>query len=408
MADNVILLSGGRTTQPLAKPLAKMARIAVLDRTALSAFISQLDEVLCPENGIGPELQSRATNDAARFSAQVTGMLPMIAPRFSIDGVAPPVLKERLGNWLPGLTLTIFSILTRDLHVLDAFCKSVNVRVAVVHEDVTPRFRALAMFARTQGIPTVHIPHANHFIQARPDIHDKCLCDWILAASPWMRKWYVERGYPKEQVKVIGCPNWDKWQKINATISKDYARTVLHLAQDVPVVLYCTSWPQTTNLVDDHTVKDRADAAMLEAAKREGWQLMWSLHPGDPAEWQKRYAEMAKEAGVPAVIVKGHLPYTMKAADAVLAVGPSNVIVEAAMAGVPAVTIPLRGYGFPSEPPWKADPTEDGIIDAVNYVLGAGDAWEVRRLNFVRRFAHSADGNASARAAEAIREIAGL
>ena len=402
----IILLSGGRTTQPLAKLLAERFRIAVFDQNAASSFTVQIEEVLCPEKGAKPQLDATATNDAAILTARIVNALPALPQKFAVDGVASPALSENLSGWLPGLSLTLLSTLARDVRVLETFCNGLDVRCVVTHEDVTPRFRAMVLYAKTRGIPTVHVPHANHFCHTRPDIHDECVSDWILAASPWMRDWYAERGYPRDRIKVTGCPNWDRWQETNAKVSKEHARTVLHLPQDKPVVLYCTSWPQTTNLIDDHALKERADAAMLAAAKAQGWQLVWSLHPGDPPEWQQAYAQLAKEAGVPAVIVRGHLSHTARAADVLVMLGPSNVAIEAGIAGCPTVTIPLRGYGYPDEPPWRAEPTAQSIAEVAGRVIDNPDEWANRKDWFVRQFAGDADGKATERVVKAICDIA--
>lgn len=409
--EKVVLLSGGRTTQPLAKSLAERAYVGVFDKSSVSMFTPLIDQVLCPENGAQPQPRSQATNDTALLAARVVNALPALPHRLAVPNaghVAQLHSVNGVSKWLPGATLTLLSVLAQDVRILQAFFDGMDVRCVVTHEDVTPRFRAMVLYAKIRGVPTVHVPHANHFCHVRPDIHDECVSDHILAASPWMRDWYVGRGYSREQIKVTGCPNWDRWQEINAKVSKEHARTLLRLAQDRPVVLYCTSWPQMTNLVDDHTVKDRADAAMLEAAKAREWQLVWSLHPGDPPEWQQRYAQMAKEAGVPAVVVRGHLEYTARAADALVALGPSNVVIEAGLAGCPSATIPLRGYGFPGEPPWAAEPTAEGIVETVEWMLANRDEWERKRGWFVREFAHSDDGEATERIVAAVCEIAGL
>ncbi len=264
----------------------------------------------------------------------------------------------------------------------------------------------MVLWARAKGIPTIHIPHANHYCHVRPDIHDEGLCDWLLATSPWMRDWYVERGYPAERVVVTGCPNWDSWGKVRKHMPRDNARTVLMLDQEAPTVVYFTSWSQNTNIIDDHTVKPQTDAAMLEAAKAEGWQLVIKMHPGEPEQWIQHYANLAKERGVPAVISRRHLEYCLRAADVAVAIGPSNVLVEAALAERPGVVVPLRGYDFGGEPPWRAEPTADDIRRVVGQVLAQPDAWEAARPDFIARHAYSDDCGATARAAAAVLEVA--
>lgn len=401
-----ILLSGGRTTQPLAGALAEHYQLAIYDQGSLGHFLTQVEHVMCPINGAGEGLKSRATNEAAQLSASVSANMGPLGQRFIVPGVEAEMLGEGVNTWLPGLAMTILSSLALDLRALEAFMAQVPVAAVVTHEDVTPKFRAMVLYAKARELPTIHVPHANHFCHVRPDVHDMCLSDWLLAASPWMRDWYVKRGCPAEQVRVVGCPNWDAWPKICRDISKEHARLVLKMDESAPTVMYCTSWSQNTNLIDDHTVKPRADVAVLEAAKREGWQLIIKLHPGEPAQWVQKCAELAKEHGVPAVVTKQHLHYTVRAADVVVAVGPSNVLVEAGLADRPPVVIPLRGYEFGGVPPWKAQPKVDAIVSAVNMLLKKPDMWQANRSKFVKRYAHRNDAGATARVIEAILEIA--
>lgn len=403
----VVMLSGGKTTLPLAKPLDARFKVAVLDQNAVQSILSAgVDEVLCPAKGAGTLLGAQSANDAALLIGKIVGNLQRIGPRFSLNGSSSGKAADKVGDWLPGLAASMLPQLTFDVRTLAAMSASADIRAVVTHEDVTPRFRALVLWAKARGIPTVHVPHANHFIRTRPDIHDGCLCEWLLAASPWMRDWYAERGYPADRIEVVGNPTWDKWVKVNETVDRRHARAVLQLSQDVPVLMYCTSWPQTTNVVDDHDLWETANAAVLKAAKGRSWQLVWSLHPGDHASWRVKYANMAKDAGVPAVVVQGHLELTLRAADAVLAVGPSNVLVEAGLAGTPPLTIPLRGYGFAGEPPWTARATATGIKDRVGWVLAHPEAWDEARAAFVERYARNGDAGAVARAVEFVGGLA--
>lgn len=397
----VVMLSGGNTTVPLAKHLNDDFNVGVYAREALELFMAHCEAVLCPQSGAGELMKIQATNDTANIVGRLTAGLDGL--NLSVDGTEPERLTSGVVKWLPGLVLTALSGIVLDIKALDALCQTVEVRAVVTHEDVTPKFKALALYARSHGIPSVHVPHANHFIQARPDVHDECLCDWILAASPWMRDWYVERGFPADKVKVIGHPPWDGWAKVN--FSKEHTRKILHLEQDKPVVLYCTSWPQNTNLVDDHEMLEKASLAVVEAAKQNDWQLVWSLHPGDPAGWEKGYADLCAEHKVPALVVRGHLYYTARAADACVSVGPSNVLVEAGIADCPPVTVPLRGYGFPDGIPWRAEPTAESLTAVVGRLLNDRSEWDRARDGFVRRYAYQVDGGAAERAAEFVREL---
>lgn len=401
----VVLLSGGPATRPLVEPLTEHCHVAIFDAGVFNEMKPQVEALMCPATGARPQLQVKAANDAAFLTSHVVTALPEMATLHR-NGTGPDGTEP--DSWLPALVMNVTAALAFDLRVLEAFCELFDVRCVVTHEDVTPRFKALALFAKSQGIPAIHIPHANHFIQVRPDVHDTSICDWMLARSGWMRDWYVARGYPRRRIQVVGSPALDRWEKVRRKISREHARAVLDLKDDETVVLYCTSWPQTTNLVDDHSAKAKADVAMLEAARANGWRLIWSLHPGDRPEWQQNYAELSRQHNVPALVVRGHLPYTARAADVVVTIGPSNVLVEGALAGVPPVTIPLRGYDYPATPPWRARPTVKSIGDTVRRVLENPVAWENSREQFIKRFAYQSDGKATERAVAAILKIAGI
>jgi len=220
-----------------------------------------------------------------------------------------------------------------------------------------------------------------------------------------MRDWYVARGFPEENIRVVGYPLWDKWVEATEKVDRDHACMVLQLEPDRPIVLFCTSWAQYTNMIDDHTVMKRAARAILKATKAQGWQLIWSLHPGEPPGTEKSCAEAAKRYGVPALITRRHLSYTTAAADAVVAVGPSNVLIEAAIADRPIASIHLRGYGFPSTPPWTVRPTKTSMEAVIGRMIADRSEWDAARDGFVERFAHLIDGKATERVVGYIREI---
>jgi len=405
-----LLITGLGPTYHLYADLLKSFDVAVYDHAAAQKL--SVDHggvgVICPLGGAQPALFDRARNDAALFTA---GIVMQMGNGFALNGKIGEQAARQLADpsgWLPGLAASYLADASANLRALDAYAGTDGVDIAgvLVHEDVTPRFRALALWGKARGVPVLHLPHNNCYLQTRPDIHDETLADWLLAASPWMRDWYAARGFSKQRIKVVGFPGWDQWQAgpaHPARLPQARARAILQLEPDVLTVCFCSGWPQLTNAIDDHKMLEVAAHVTLQAARREGWQLIWKMHPGDAPGQETRYAQLAAGYRVPAAVTRDHLPYALRAADVVLSTGPSNVLVEAGICDRPSALFPLRGYGFGGEPPWIVEPNVDSVVDTVARMLG--DEWEQQRAAFVRRYAFKTDGKATARAARAVRRI---
>ena len=118
---------------------------------------------------------------------------------------------------------------------------------------------------------------------------------------------------------------------------------------------------------------------------------------------QSSAEELAASLGGVAIDT-GRIQPEMEAADVVISTGPSNVLVEAGIAGVPPALFELRGYGFDRTPPFVIEPDKQSIIDTVNH-LTSSDEWQQKRAAFVRRYAFRDDGRSSERALRQIKRI---
>jgi len=274
----------------------------------------------------------------------------------------------------------------------------------VVHEDVTTSFRALALWGKAQGVPVIHVPHNNCYLQSRPDVHDESISDWIIASSPYMREWYAERGFGRACIKTVGFGPWDHWA--NVELSKEHARRVLHL-DDGPTVAFCSSWGQRTNFIDDHSSLEKSMMLMLQAVQKRDWQLIWTFHPGSPPGVAQQYQQMAAAHRVRCVVTQAHLAYTLAAADVVVGSVPSNVLVETGLMNRPPALFDLRGYGFNGAPPWLVGDSVDSVVETVEGLMD-GKAWSKKRAAFVRKYAFRNDGKATKRTVRAIKKILNL
>lgn len=394
--NRTVIISGVRPTFQLYEELSKHYDVAVYDQGAANQISAHYGRpVICPLNGAGTPLFDIARNDTAHLVARaVNRSIPLT---FSTNGT-----QNSISDWLPGMSLAYTADVLVNLRTLNAYRENADIVGVIVHEDVTPRFRALALWANVNEIPLIHVPHGNCFATSQPDIHDETLADWILAASPYMRNWYAQRGFDRKHIKVTGYAAWDGWEQEKP--DEQLARRILHLDKDKPTLALCTGWPQRTNLVDDHEMLNVASHVTMTAAQANGWQVIWKLHPGDAQGQEERCAKLMAGYGLDGIVTRDHLAMTFSASDVVLSVGPSNVLVEAGLFGKPPILFNLRGYGFDRTPPWVVEPSADSVTEVVGELLN-GVEWSKKRAGFVRRYAHRNDGKATKRTVRAIRGI---
>lgn len=419
--ERVVVITGVRPTYQLYDELSKYYKVAVFNPDAANQLAAERGATVeCPIAGAGQALYDMAYNETAHMMGKVCKALPREVQLGDLEPM-------KVATWAAGIALKEAINVNVFLRTMDAYAEEKDVIGVVVHEDVMPTQRALAQWGKDRIVPVIHVPHANTFLTSGPDVHDQSISDWILAASPYMRDWYVRRGFQKRFIKVTGYPAWDAWSQpptyrdaatgasfngmhnqpiVERPLTKERARRMLQLEPDLPVVTLCTGWVQRTNLVDDHSMLDAAVHLTLKAAKKEGWQLIWKLHPGDAKGREQQTTMLAAAYRLPVLVTRGHLPVVLAASDAVMSIGPSNVLVEAGLMGTAPVVFPLRGYGYDSEPPWEVEPSADSIASVINSLLD-GEKWAKTKDKFVRRYAYRNDGKSTKRVVRQIKRIVG-
>ena len=201
--------------------------------------------------------------------------------------------------------------------------------LCLLHNDVEPSTRVVALWARARNTPCLHIPHAVYVDgfgrgAIGTDVHDIVTASHIACAGPYQEQWYQNRG---GTTRITGLPQFDKWATMPVTRKR--ARTNLGLDQHKLVVVYASSWRQDTNLLGCHDGVEETYRNFLEATKEfNDIQFVVKTHPrGGNIEW---HVKTAQELKCNVTVTALHLEHCLQAADAVIAYGPSGVIIEAA------------------------------------------------------------------------------
>ncbi len=422
MARKVILLTGHPNLRPLWGPLGEHYDLAFTAAAAAQQAAGMGLTVVDLQTVVSAETIERADSETAHLTAAVVNNLPRIRAVFAgayPESVSPQALSTGVGSWLPGFMLGQIRGLAGNLAAIEALFKARAavpggaVAAVLVHEDVSPEHRALVLLARAHGVQTIHLPHAPcHLKPGIVDIHRETLTDWILASGEGMRRFYLESGYPSDRLFVTGAPQWDNLYT-EAIPSRETARQVvgigtLGLAEGAPVLCYASSWAQSTSLRGGFSEElRRGFAAVVELCRSTGAGLIVKTHPSEGKN-EAYYAKEMQAAQVAGLVTRDHLPYVLRAADAIVAQGPSNLCVQAAILGTPSAYLQTDGFDFVVDLPYRAPA---GSLAALSRAIESAlstrghEQWDPFATYY--NAAHPERGGAAQRTADLIAGIAG-
>lgn len=367
----LLLISGGPTTRPLWGLLSETYDLVMLYPAAANEAIGLGLPAAALASVTDGALQDAIQNQAALLSARVVAGLPQIAERTArlYGPERPAPLNGHLGEWFAGYA---HQLILGEVAILAQLARlgGAGRRIAgcVTHEDVAPDTRALVAWCNGKGVPTIHVPHAPcHLLPGVADIHRETRTQYIAASGPLAAKFYTDSGFPAANIRLTGAPHWDELYH-GALPTRREARAVLAVP-DGPCLLYQTTWGQTTSLRSDFEREFEAGfAAVLQAAKEHDAFLMVKIHWNDGRpEQEERYAKQMEAAGVAGLVTRSHYTYVLRAADLLIAQGPSNMCLDAAILGTPSVYIQTEGFDYASALPRRAP--ADGIRREITWAL---------------------------------------
>jgi len=321
-----------------------------------------------------------------------------------------PVISSWLSNNLHG------SIYQRVLEttMLLMTLSQVDPHLIVVHNDVEPVNRAMALWARAHNVPCLHVPHAIYLPHNDRsdslvgDIHDIIAASHIAVAGPYQGDWYVRRAEAqgiKAELRMTGLPQFDRF--VGGARDREKACYMFGLSPHRPVVTYFSSWSQGTNILGLHDGVAESYGQFLLAAKQiPEAQFIIKTHPrSNSHQW---HADRAQENGNSVLVTPIHLDLVLHATNVSVSYGPSNVILEAAC--VPDMHLVSLG-GFlseqdivsvvPKEP--DGDITAEQIVEALRFVMAQKPPSHARTI---ANYLGPMDGHAYTRVLNWIIELA--
>ena len=386
-----IILSSQPSWLPVIKQLPADYQLYCLQ----SQFTKTLNDIDIPAKSIAEMLDDRARATAMRDASKL---------HVELAQCAMPVFEhsKQVTQWLgeQGIARYFYPRLV-DLSLAISALENSKSDLLVLHNDVEPLHRLLAFYARKRQIPVLHIPHAIYFDTPErgpigTDVHDLVTADHLAAAGPFQAQWYHTRD-PKQHIYMTGLPQFDRLA--HQKRDRERACKLLHLDPYKPILVYMSSWGQTTNLLGCHNgVEDTYRNLLLAMRELPDIQLVVKCHPrGNNVEW---HAKLAHEMGQRAIVTAEHLDAVLMVADTVLSYGPSNVVLEAA--AIPGTRL-MAIDGF------MADPEVLTISGEVNDIItGIAQVFTqppIDTSNFLARYLGILDGKAATRIAQLIQKL---
>lgn len=371
--NDVVLISGGNSTQGLVPHLLKnKLDVAVLDPQSAQVASQKYGDRVIGVNWNLPEINQAAINESAKLVSIANESL-LDAP--DIDGDSSR-FRNYLNSWLPGMTFLSFNNSIQRILALDRLIQTRNVVMVVTHEDVTETFGGMVRWAKDRDIPTMHVPHGNCYLlpEQSPDIHEQSICDYI-AGTPFMVDFYTSRGFTGKTA-LTGSPIFDHWENYRA--DRAWAQKCLKVDPNKPMVCYASSWSQATNANDD---QGRFEEVLRWVMTAGFEQLVIKLHPGEPRGIEENYVKMAQDFGCKCIVTRLYNELILSAADVMLALGPSNFTVDAALFNIPSVIVRMPGYSIQHTAIPEIEPDQIRDID-FNMV---GETFSFHRDDFLKR-----------------------
>jgi len=394
MPQPKILFSAQPAFLPILKELKGQVEIWTTHAGVSKLFAdADIPNQLLSELNVGP-LRDLAFAHAAEM-LQTLALLTQVEKTDELDQASWDMFQKLIAPYLyPRLPETINVALVLD---------ELKPDVIVVHNDVEPATRLMAAWAEAHGVPCLHIPHAVYMDTDErgpigTDIHDIVTAKRIAAAGPFQAQWYHARD-PKAEIRMTATLAADRFANLKPFRAD--AQRLLNLQANQPVITYFSSWRQDTNLLGCTDVVEEGYRAFLTAASRRPYyQYLVKCHPR--SQNVEQHVKLAEEYGVRCIVSDQHLDVFLNATDLAIALGPSNVLVEAAC--YPFIRLAAIN-GFANDPEVLTCPAD---VDALVSVLDGVAEPPVDTSAFVTKYFGAVDGKAYWRLANWIRELAGL
>jgi len=378
----------------LAKELSKSCEIITVSKEFIDA-LTNVDVNVIDLNSVLSQKQLISIRiDSLLLTSEIVNKLPNKS-EFLPDESKSAVLLDKSGVLVADIGRRI-----NDFVAIVKCLDSAKPDMVIVHNDVDNTTRTIALWAKANNVPCLHIPHSIYLdTNERPkdDVHSHLSASHSVASGPFHAEWLVNNGMKPENVFITGIPTFDK---VSKKYNVDHMRRLLKVNPNFPVVTYMSSWRQDTNLLGCHTGVEDTYINFLESAKKliaDGIQVIVKCHPsGNNVSW---HVSEAGKHGVRCIVTDKHLGPIVSVSNIIVSYGPSNVVIESAIMNPDCGLIAINGFYSDKEVVSisEKDDMYTAIVSELSFVTD--------KSSFIKKYVSYPDGKSIDRIIKVVGEI---
>ncbi|MFC1735411.1 CDP-glycerol glycerophosphotransferase family protein [Candidatus Hydrogenedentota bacterium] len=308
----------------------------------------------------------------------------------------------------PAIASSLEEVFTYHLPQMVAFAESLKyvfetVRpssVVTLPDRCAPARVALAL-AKLRQVPSLTIQAT--LLSDHPR-HGPMCADKGIVVDDFGRRIFTERGEidPKRLV-IAGLPRWDKFVNTHTFNKHQDIRQSLDLAPDEKLVVFATQ------PIPLDRSKEMLMAVKNAMEHHSDLRLAIKIHPAEPIERYELLLGRINWKGPQPIIVTDVDLHALLVNSEILITGFSNVALEAALLGVPALVINLTGepdpLPFVEQGLATGAYSADEVVQAFSRLIDNPESFRARQRDYFERNPQLIDGRASERVVEVIREM---
>jgi len=402
MADKPVLLCAGSFIHSqLYHALSEYYRIAFFNEDFAQMAQNSGFNCINTDTYISWDMGEEAKSKSMWMMKQVMDKMEE-DPDWGIDMEHEMLHGELFSIWFPPWFHDRVSKMMAKIFGVSVLHEREGIAGILMHEDVTAGGKSMVGYGKSEGLPTLHLAHANHFMKpGTTDIHCRVVSDYIGASGLYMKDWYMKCGAKEEQIELIGFPQWDQYYRNDGLPKRDEARRAFGFEEDELVITFAATWPQMVTAGGqawERSIKvlDETYQRYLEAIKNLNAKTIIKIHPTGGPGREDYYKEYMEKNDVHGAITREYNQWTIAAADCVVTQTSSNFAFESLAMNVPAVELYTPGSRMPGIPGTYGDGLEDIIMQAIKDGV---DREILRQMNY------DDDGNAMIRAVDWVRQL---